>query len=347
MSKQNILVTGGCGFIGSHTVVELLTKGCNIIIIDNLSNSSDKVIDHIKTIISESKYNEYLTEKSIKFYKNDCCDIIALDKIFMENKIDGVIHFAGFKAVSESIENPVLYYNNNIVSTLNLIQTMQKYNCYRLIFSSSATIYGNRPSPLYESNDNTSISSLTNPYGKTKYIIEEILRDVCMANKKFKVISLRYFNPIGAHKSGLLNENPKGIPNNLMPYIIKVVNKELPCLNIFGSDYNTRDGTCTRDYIHVCDLAVAHVLALEYLSNTNNINIEFINVGTGNDTSVLELVNTFEKVNNVKINYKLTNRREGDIDIVYSDVTKLKKLFKWVPKYTIEEMCIDSYTKMR
>ena len=320
-----ILVTGGLGFIGSHTVVELIENNYDVVIVDNLSNSKIEVLDKLKEI----------TKKDIKFYKNDLCDKESLRKIFKENKIECVIHFAGYKAVGESVEKPLMYYRNNLDSTLTLLEVMGEFNCFNIIFSSSATVYGNPKSlPIKEDFP----LHTTNPYGSTKLMIEMILNDLYISNKKWNITILRYFNPIGAHKSGLIGENPNGIPNNLMPYIVKVANKELECLSIFGNDYNTVDGTGVRDYIHVVDLAHGHVLALQ---NMHGINI--YNLGTGHGTSVLELVNTFEKVNHVMINKKITDRRPGDIDSCYASCDKAHKELGFSAQYSIDDMCKDSY----
>ncbi len=325
---MNILVTGGLGFIGSHTCVELLNANYKVVIIDNLSNSNIDVLDKI----------EQITSKRPKFYKIDLCDKEKVREVFKENKIDAVIHFAGYKAVGESVNNPLKYYRNNLDSTLTLLEVMKEENCHNLIFSSSATVYGT-PKKLPIKEDFP--LSTTNPYGTTKLMIERILKDVSISDKEISIIVLRYFNPIGSHKSGLLGENPNGIPNNLMPYIVRVANKELPFLNVFGNDYDTKDGTGVRDYIHVIDLAKGHLKALE--KSLNFKGIEYYNLGTGTGYSVLELVKTFEKVNNVKIPYKIVNRREGDIAECYADPTKAYKELGFKAEYDIEDMCKDSY----
>lgn len=325
---MKILVTGGLGFIGSHTCVELLDNDYEVIIIDNLSNSKIEVLDSIKEI----------TGKDIPFYKEDVCDIKALDKIFKENKIDAVIHFAGYKAVGESVEKPIMYYENNLISTLNLCKVMKKYNCKRLVFSSSATVYGSpKTLPIREDFP----LSATNPYGMTKLMNEKILEDIYNADKDFSIIILRYFNPIGAHSSGLIGEDPKGIPNNLMPYIARVATNQLDCLSVFGNDYNTNDGTGVRDYIHVVDLANGHIKAIEKVLKEKGLS--FYNLGTGIGYSVLDMINTFEKVNKIKVNYKIVDRRAGDIDSCYADPTKANKELNWEAKYNIEDMCRDSY----
>ena len=325
---MSILVTGGAGYIGSHTAVELLDAGENIIILDNFSNSSPEVLDKIKQI----------TKKDFKFYKVDLLDENALDKVFEENNIDEVIHFAGLKAVGESVEKPIEYYNNNITGTLNLLKVMKKYNCKKIVFSSSATVYGN-PKTLPIKEDFP--LSTTNPYGATKLMIEQILQDVNVADKDFRVAILRYFNPIGAHKSGLIGEVPNGIPNNIMPYILRVAVGKYNELTVFGKDYDTEDGTGVRDYIHVVDLAKGHLSALKKIRE--NSGVQIYNLGTGRGYSVLELVKTFEKVNNVKVNYKIGDRRPGDIASCFADVNKAKKEMNWVATKGLEEMCKDSW----
>ena len=323
---MKILVTGGLGFIGSHTCVELLEGGNEVIVVDNLSNSSIDVVDKIKSI----------TGKDFKFYEEDVCNLEALDKIFSENEIDAVIHFAAYKAVGESVKMPIMYYENNLVSTLNLCKVMEKYNCKKIVFSSSATVYGSPKSlPIKEDFE----LSTTNPYGSTKLMNEMILKDMCVASSDFCVSILRYFNPIGAHKSGLLGENPKGIPNNLMPYIVRVANKELEILSVFGDDYDTPDGTGVRDYIHVVDLAKGHLKALENISK----GINYYNLGTGVGYSVLDLVKTFEEVNQVAVPYKIVERRAGDIASCYADPTKAYEELGWKAELGIKEMCRDSY----
>ncbi len=323
---MRVLVTGGLGYIGSHTVVELINNGDEVVIIDNLSNSKKEVIDKL----------EEITGKDIKLYIDDVCDREALRKIFKENKIDAVIHFAGYKAVGESVLKPLMYYRNNIDSTLTLLEVMEENNVRNIVFSSSATVYGNPKSlPIKEDFP----LSTTNPYGTTKLFIEHILSDLYVSNNEWNIVILRYFNPIGAHKSGLIGEDPNGIPNNLMPYIVKVATGELPCLSVFGDDYNTVDGTGVRDYIHVVDLARGHVLALK---NRNN-GIRYYNLGTGHGTSVLELVNTFEEVNGIKVNKKIVDRRPGDIDACYASTDKAFEELGFKAEYDIKDMCRDSY----
>ena len=325
---MSILVTGGAGFIGSHTVVELLEKGEDIVIVDNFVNSKPEVLEKIKKI----------TEKDFKFYEVDLLDKENLEKVFIENKIEAVIHFAGLKAVGESVEKPIEYYHNNITGTLILLELMKKYNCKKKIFSSSATVYGTpKTVPIKEDFP----LSTTNPYGSTKLMIEQILKDVCIADKEFCAILLRYFNPIGAHKSGLLGESPNGIPNNLMPYINQVALGKLDHLNVFGNDYPTVDGTGVRDYIHVVDLAKGHVKALKKAREITGA--EAYNLGTGKGYSVLEIVKAFEDANNIKIKYEITARRAGDIAECYADPSKAKQELDWEATKNLEEMCKDSW----
>ncbi len=325
---MKVLVTGGCGFIGSHTCVELLEGGYEVVIVDNLSNSKKDVVNKIETI----------TNKKVKFYEVNVCDFKELDKIFETEQIDAVIHFAGYKAVGESVSKPIMYYRNNLDSTLTLIEVMSKHNVKRLVFSSSATVYGD-PEKLPITEDFP--LHTTNPYGTTKLMIEMILRDLYKSDNEWSIALLRYFNPIGAHKSGLIGENPNGIPNNLMPYIVKVANKELPQLSIFGNDYVTKDGTGVRDYIHVVDLAKGHIKAIEKVSKDRGI--DAYNLGTGKGYSVLEIVNTFMKVNNVDVPYKIVERRPGDIAACYASTEKANKILGWKAELEIDEMCKDAY----
>lgn len=326
---MKILVTGGTGFIGSHTCVELLDAGFEVVIIDNLYNSKADVVDKIESI----------TGKKVSFYEADCCDEDALDKIFNEHHIDAAIHFAGYKAVGESVAKPIMYYQNNLMSTLALCKVMAKHNCKRLVFSSSATVYGNPASvPICE---DFPLGPTTNPYGTTKLMIENILRDILISDDCWSVALLRYFNPIGAHKSGLIGESPNDIPNNLMPYIVKVANKELPYLHVFGNDYDTPDGTGVRDYIHVVDLAKGHVNAVQKVLNSTGI--DAYNLGTGNGYSVLDVVKTFAKVNNVEVPYQIDPRRPGDIAQCYASTDKAYKLLGWKAEKGLEEMCKDSW----
>ena len=325
---MKILVTGGTGFIGSHTCVELLDSGYDVVIIDNLSNSKREVADYI----------EKITNKNVTFYEGNVCDKEILRKIFKENKIDAVIHFAGYKAVGESVLKPLMYYRNNILSTLSLLEVMNEFNVKKIAFSSSATVYG-KPKAL-PIKENFPLST-TNPYGTTKLIIEGILKDLYNSDNEWSIAILRYFNPIGAHKSGLIGENPNGIPNNLMPYIIKVATGELDCLGIFGNDYDTHDGTGVRDYIHVTDLAKGHVKAIEKILNDKGC--DCYNLGTGNGYSVLDLVNTFMKVNNVRVKYEIKKRRPGDIDSCYADPSYAYEKLGWRAEKDINEMCLDAY----
>jgi UDP-glucose 4-epimerase len=329
---MRVLVTGGCGYIGSHTCVELLEVGYDVIVVDNLSNSKENVIDKI----------EKITSKKVKFYKKDICDKKGLEEIFKKEKIDAVIHFAGFKAVGESVKKPLMYYRNNLDSTITLLEVMNEFNCKKIVFSSSATVYGN-PKKLPITEDFP--LHTTNPYGTTKLMIEMILNDLYISDNEWSIAILRYFNPIGAHKSGLIGEDPNGIPNNLMPYIVKVANKELKELSVFGNDYNTIDGTGVRDYIHVVDLAKGHIKAIEKVSKDKGI--DTYNLGTGNGYSVLQIVETFKKVNKVDVPYKIVDRRPGDIDSCYASVKKAKKELKWSAKLDIEQMCKDSYNYVK
>lgn len=323
---MKVLVTGGCGYIGSHTVCELLKNNYEVVIIDNFSNSKKEVLDKIKT----------LTGSDVKLYEGDVCNKNLLEEIFSKENIEAVIHFAGYKAVGESVKKPLMYYENNLISTLYLLEVMKKYSCKKFIFSSSATVYGTpKELPIKESFP----LSTTNPYGTTKLMIEMILKDIYKADNSLDITILRYFNPIGNEETGLLGESPNGIPNNLMPYIVRVATKELECLSIFGDDYDTKDGTGVRDYIHVVDLAKGHVLALKKAKG-----LSIYNLGTGSGYSVLELVKTFERVNNIKVNYKIVGRREGDIASCYADNTKAKEELGFNPTKTLEDMCRDSYT---
>lgn len=325
---MRVLLTGGAGYIGSHTAVELISAGHEVIIVDNLSNSNFEVMNRLKEI----------TGKNIKFYENDVADRVALKKIFSENSIDAVIHFAGLKAVGESCGIPIKYYRNNIDTTLTLLETMEEFNVKNIVFSSSATVYGvPKQLPLKEDMP----TSCTNPYGWTKLMNEQILTDAATADSELSVILLRYFNPIGAHKSGLIGEAPTGIPNNLMPYISQVAIGKREQLNIFGNDYDTKDGTGVRDYIHVVDLAKGHVAALDYVASHKGT--EVFNLGTGTGYSVLEMVNSFSKVNNINVPYKIVEKRPGDIAACYADPSKANTLLKWNTKETLEDMCRDTW----
>lgn len=325
-----ILVTGGAGFIGSHTCVELLTRGYEVVIIDNFYNSCPKSLERIKE----------LSGKDFKFYECDIRDKDLMRKIFKENKIEAVIHFAGLKAVGESCQKPLEYYDNNIGGTLALCEVMREFGCKKIVFSSSATVYGmNNISPLKE---DMKTGGTTNPYGTTKYMIEIILEDFNKADSEWDVTLLRYFNPIGAHKSGRIGENPNGIPNNLMPYITQVAIGKRPFLSVYGDDYDTPDGTGVRDYIHVVDLALGHVKAVEHILS-GNTGVNIFNLGTGNGYSVLDVVKAFEKASGVKLNYKIVDRRPGDIGTCYSDPTRAKEVLGWEAERGIEEMCEDSW----
>lgn len=324
---MKILVTGGLGFIGSHTVVELTESNNEVIIVDNLYNSKEEVLEKLETI----------TGKKIKLYKYDLLDKEKLDEIFKENEIDAVIHFAGYKAVGESVKKPLMYYSNNLMSTTNLLEVMQKYNVKKLVFSSSATVYGDPGCPKYT--EEMGRGETTNPYGTTKAMIEKILEDLYTSDNSWNITILRYFNPVGAHNSGLIGEEPNGIPNNLMPYIMKVASGKLEVLSVFGNDYPTPDGSGVRDYIHVVDLAKGHVKALEKMKDGLNI----YNLGSGQGVSVLELVNTFQKVNNIKVNYKIVERRPGDLAEYYADSTKALNELGWKTEKTLEDICRDSW----
>lgn len=325
---MSILVAGGAGYIGSHTVVELLKLGKEVVIVDNLSNSSILVLDRIETI----------TGKRPTFYELDVADKEALRQVFENENIEAAIHFAGYKAVGESVAKPIMYYENNIMSTLALVEVMTEFSVKKIVFSSSATVYGlNNPSPLVE----TMPTSATNPYGYTKVMLEQILRDVEVADKEWSIALLRYFNPIGAHESGLIGEDPAGIPNNLMPFIAQVAVGKREELSVFGNDYDTVDGTGVRDYIHVIDLALGHIKALEKISTTAGVHT--YNLGSGQGTSVLELVQAFEKVNDVPVPYKIVDRRPGDVATCYANADKALAELNWKTEKTIEDMCRDTW----
>lgn len=325
---MSILITGGAGFIGSHTCVEMLNSGYDVVVVDNLDNSSSESLDRV----------EKITGKKVKFYKQDVRNREALRKIFNENSIEAVIHFAGLKAVGESVREPIMYYDNNLINTLVLLETMNEFGVKKIVFSSSATVYGVATEmPLVEGMPLGAI----NPYGRTKLFIEHILTDLYAADKDWCVALLRYFNPIGAHKSGLIGEDPKGIPNNLMPYISQVAVGKLDKLHVFGNDYKTIDGTGVRDYIHVVDLALGHVKAIEWV--LKNTGCEPFNLGTGNGTSVLQLRDAFVKATGVDVPYVIDPRRPGDPDEVYANADKAKKVLGWTAKYGIEEMCEDTW----
>lgn len=327
---MNIFVTGCCGYIGSHTCVELLNTGYNVIGLDNFSNSKKDVLEKI----------EKITTKKIKFYEGNMLDKEILSKIFHENKIDCVIDFAAYKAVGESVAKPVEYYINNVSSVLTLLSVMKENNCKRLVFSSSATVYGDpEVVPITE---DAKTGGTTNPYGTSKLFVEQILKDLYNSDKEWDICILRYFNPIGAHESGLIGEDPKGIPANLMPYISKVASGKLECLSIFGDDYDTKDGTGVRDYIHVVDLAIGHIKAVEKLEKEKQ-GLYIYNLGTGEGYSVLEMVHAFEKVNNLKVPYKIVERRSGDIAMCYSSPKKAKEELGFSCKKTLDDMVRDAY----
>ena len=323
-----ILVTGGAGYIGSHTCIELLNEGYDVVVVDNLSNSSEESLKRVKKI----------TGKDVKFYEVDILDAAGLDQVFRAEKIDAVIHFAGLKAVGESVQKPLAYYYNNVSGTVILCEVMKKHNVKNIIFSSSATVYGD-PATVPITEDFP--LSVTNPYGRTKLMLEEIFRDIHVADNAWNIILLRYFNPIGAHKSGTIGENPKGIPNNLVPYITQVAVGKLEALSVFGDDYDTSDGTGVRDYIHVVDLAVGHVRAVEKLKDKQGV-IEY-NLGTGVGYSVLDVVKGFEKVTGKEIKYQIKPRRAGDIAKCYADATKAKNELNWEATRGLDEMCEDSW----
>ena len=325
-----ILVTGGTGYIGSHTVVELLNLNREVVVLDNFVNSSPDVIDKIKTI----------TGKEFKFYEVDLLNKEKLEKVFIENDITEVIHFAGLKAVGESVGKPLEYYSNNITGTITLLDAMRRHNCKKIIFSSSATVYGDQGVPKYV--ETMKRGETTNPYGTTKAMLEKILEDLYVADKEWGIVILRYFNPVGAHESGLIGDNPNGIPNNLMPYIQRVAAGQLPQLSIYGNDYPTKDGTGVRDFIHVVDLAKGHINAMDKLSDTPT-GVFTYNLGTGTGYSVLDMVNTFEKINNVKVPYKIADRRAGDLAEMYADPTKAEKELGWVANKNLSDMCKDSW----
>lgn len=326
---MKVLLTGGSGYIGSHTAVVLLEQGYDVVIVDNLSNSKIESINNIETI----------SNKKVSFYEVDVCNKNELTKVFEKENIDAVIHFAGYKAVGESVRKPLMYFNNNINSTLVLLEVMQEFNVNNIVFSSSATVYGDPVEiPLKET---SKTGGVTNPYGRTKLMIEEILADFYKANNNMSISILRYFNPVGAHESGLIGESPNGIPNNLMPYITQVACGKLKELSVFGADYDTHDKTGVRDYVHVMDLAYGHYCALN--KNSNNSGLYTYNLGTGIGYSVLDLVNTFSKVNNINIPYKIVGRREGDVAINYADTSFVKKELGFEAKHDLESMCESSW----
>ena len=324
-----ILVTGGAGYIGSHTVVELMSAGKDVVVVDDFSNSRPDVMDRIAQIIG----------KRPKLYQANILDKAALRDIFQKEKIDAVIHFAAFKAVGESVEKPLKYYHNNIGGLISVLEVMAEFNVKRIVFSSSATVYGAINQPPFT--EDMPVGTATNPYGSTKIMNEQILQDVYTSDNDWSVMLLRYFNPIGAHQSGLIGEDPNGIPNNIMPYITQVALGKLPKLHIFGDDYDTPDGTGVRDYIHVVDLAQGHVKAVDYLEN--HTGVQKVNLGTGEGYSVLQLVNTFKRVNNVDVPYQIDGRRPGDIATCYANCDYAKKLLDWTAQYDLADMCRDSW----
>ena len=327
---KKILVTGGAGYIGSHTCVELLNAGYELVVLDNFSNSKPEVLEKIKKI----------TGKDFKFYECDYTSASALEKVFIENKIGQVINFAGFKAVGESVAKPLEYYTNNVYGALNLLQVMKKYNVKNFVFSSSATVYGDPERiPIDEE---CRVGGTTNPYGTSKYMIELILKDLYKSDPTWNIVILRYFNPIGAHKSGLIGEEPQGIPNNLLPYITRVANGTLKELSVYGDDYDTKDGTGVRDYIHVVDLAIGHVKAIEKILKDEK-KLSIYNLGTGNGYSVLEIVNAFKEENKVDVPYRITDRRPGDIAVCYANPKKAKEELGFVAKYGIDDMVRDAW----
>jgi len=322
-----VLVTGGAGYIGSHTCVELLNAGYDICVVDNLSNSCEEALNRVKKI----------TGKDFKFYKVDLLDLDGLDKVFSENKIEFVIHFAGLKAVGESVANPLKYFENNVGGAINLLKVMTKYNVKKFVFSSSATVYGDKaPVPYVE----TLPCAAINPYGRTKLMIEKILQDVYASDNEWDIALLRYFNPVGAHSSGLIGEDPNGIPNNLMPYISQVAVGRLECLNIFGNDYDTKDGTGVRDYIHVVDLAIGHLKALDKIKN--KVGVVIYNLGTGQGYSVLDMVNAYSKALGRPINYRFVDRRPGDLAEYYADPSKAERELGFKATRTLDDMCRDT-----
>lgn len=326
---MTILTTGGCGYIGSHTCIELIKAGYDVVAIDNYYNAKPEALSRTRE----------LAGKEFPFYECDIRDAEGLRRVFAAHKIDAVIHFAGLKAVGESVQKPLMYFDNNVSGTVTLCEVMNEFGCKKIIFSSSATVYGTgNPSPLTET---MPAGAVTNPYGRTKFMIEGILQDLCTSDPTWSAVLLRYFNPIGAHKSGRIGEDPNGIPNNLMPYVSQVAVGKLRSLSVFGNDYDTPDGTGVRDYIHVVDLAAGHVKAVEYAAN--HTGAEIINLGTGTGYSVLDLVHTFESVNGVTIPYTIAPRRAGDVATCYSDPKKAKELLGWETQYTLEDMCRDSW----
>jgi UDP-glucose 4-epimerase len=326
-----ILVTGGAGYIGTHTLVELCNNGYEFIVYDNFSNSSKEALQRVSQIV----------KKDINYENGDIRDTVRLREVFSKYSIDSVIHFAGLKAVGESVEKPLKYYDNNVVGTLKLLDVMKEFECKKIVFSSSATVYGDPvTTPIKEDFD---VGSTTNAYGTSKYMIERILQDVYLSDKSFKIAILRYFNPVGAHESGLIGEDPNGIPNNLMPYISQVAIGKRECLSIFGNDYETHDGTGVRDYIHVVDLALGHVKALKYIESINKHKPLIVNLGTGNGYSVLDVIKAYEKVCSKNVPYKFVDRRDGDIAKCYANTSLAEKVLNWKATKTLIQMCEDSF----
>lgn len=330
-----VLITGGLGFIGSHTAIVLLERGYNVLIVDNYSNVSEENVKGLKEL-----FGKFDNKTQLRIEIDDLLSKETIDNMFSYYNIQSIIHFAALKAVNESIQQPLLYYQNNLTGTLNLLECAIKYNVKNFIFSSSATVYGTSLPPFEETSPVG--YGITNPYGRTKYIMEQILRDVFKASK-MSIISLRYFNPIGAHPSGLIGEIPKGVPNNLFPYLLDVAEGKRKKLHIFGNNYLTDDGTCVRDYIHVMDIAEGHYSSLRFLETVPDKIFDVFNLGTGNGTSVLELIHVFEKVNNITIPYEIVDRRPGDVPISYACVNKVKDILKWEAKYSLEDMCRDGW----
>ena len=331
---MKILITGGAGYIGSHTLVSLASAGYDFVVFDNLSNSSKKSIKRVEKII----------KKPIAFEKGDIRDSKALDKVFKKYKIDSVIHFAGLKAVGESVAQPLEYYDNNTVGTLRLLEVMKKHNCKKIVFSSSATVYNEVDAQNYTPlKENFPTGATTNPYGRTKYFIEEILKDLYISDPEFQIAILRYFNPVGAHESGIIGEDPNGIPNNLMPFIAQTAVGKRECLSVFGGDYPTHDGTGVRDYIHVVDLADAHVKAIDFLNLNTKHQPLITNIGTGIGYSVLDMIKAFKKASGKEIPYKIVDRRAGDISTCYSDPSFAKEILNWKAEKSIDDMCVDSW----
>lgn len=333
MEKKTILVTGGAGYIGSHTVVELYRSGYKAIIVDDFRTSTEKTIAGIETLI----------EEDVPVYKMDICDKGLFERVFQENEVEGIIHFAALKAVGESVEQPLLYYRNNIDGLLNTLELARRYNVSNFVFSSSCTVYG-EPKEKFKVNEETPIGFTPSPYGATKQMGERILTDCVHApQNEISVLSLRYFNPIGAHPSGLIGELPNGKPNNLLPFVTQTAAGVREKLTVFGNDYKTPDGTCIRDFIHVVDLAQAHVAGLNWLSESGNKNIEFINLGTGKGTSVLEIINNFEELTGVKLNWEFGPRREGDIPEIFAETEKAKRVLGWESKLTFKDAIVDAW----